>query len=69
MDFSGFNAPSRIECDVYDLVIEGQVRHMKLLRHANGDRLIVVARNDNTLQVIRAPRPASSAALANSRAR
>jgi len=25
MDFSGFNAPSRVECDVYDLVIEGQV--------------------------------------------
>lgn len=23
MDFSGFNAPSRIECDIYDLVIEG----------------------------------------------
>lgn len=25
MDFGGFNAPSRIECDVYDLVIEGQL--------------------------------------------
>ena len=24
-DFTGFNAPSRIECDVYDLVIEGQL--------------------------------------------
>jgi carotenoid cleavage dioxygenase len=25
MDFSGFNAPSRVECDVYDLVIEGNL--------------------------------------------
>jgi carotenoid cleavage dioxygenase len=25
MDFSGYNAPSRIECDVYDLVVEGKV--------------------------------------------
>jgi carotenoid cleavage dioxygenase len=25
MDFSGYNAPSRIECDIYDLVIEGTV--------------------------------------------
>jgi carotenoid cleavage dioxygenase-like enzyme len=25
MDFSGYNAPSRVECDVYDLVIEGAV--------------------------------------------
>ncbi len=25
MDFSGYNAPSRIECDVYDLVIDGEL--------------------------------------------
>jgi carotenoid cleavage dioxygenase len=25
MDFSGYNAPSRIECDVYDLVVEGEL--------------------------------------------
>lgn len=25
MDFAGYNAPSRIECDVYDLVIEGDL--------------------------------------------
>lgn len=25
MDFSGYNAPSRVECDVYDLVIEGKL--------------------------------------------
>jgi carotenoid cleavage dioxygenase-like enzyme len=27
MDFSGYNAPSRIECDVYDLVVEGELPH------------------------------------------
>lgn len=26
-DFSGFNAPMRIECDVYDLVVEGEIPH------------------------------------------
>jgi carotenoid cleavage dioxygenase-like enzyme len=25
MDFGGFNAPSRVECDIYDLVVEGSV--------------------------------------------
>jgi hypothetical protein len=25
MDFGGFNAPSRVECDIYDLVVHGQV--------------------------------------------
>jgi len=25
MDFNGFNAPSRIECDIYDLVVEGRI--------------------------------------------
>lgn len=25
MDFGGYNAPSRVECDVYDLVIEGRL--------------------------------------------
>lgn len=25
MDFAGWNAPSRIECDIYDLVIEGEL--------------------------------------------
>jgi carotenoid cleavage dioxygenase len=24
-DFAGFNAPSRIECDIYDLVVEGEI--------------------------------------------
>ena len=25
MDFSGFNAPSRVECDIYDLIVEGRI--------------------------------------------
>jgi carotenoid cleavage dioxygenase len=25
MDFAGFNAPSRVECEVYDLVVEGEL--------------------------------------------
>jgi hypothetical protein len=35
------------------LVIDGQVRHMVWLRRANGDRVIVVARNDDGLLVLR----------------
>ena len=37
------------------LVIEGQVRHMGWLRRADGTRLIVVARNNDNLQVLRPP--------------
>ena len=33
------------------LAIEGQVRHMALLKRANGDRLIVIARNNDRLQL------------------
>ena len=25
MDFSGFNAPSHVECDIYDLIVEGEI--------------------------------------------
>ena len=25
MDFGGYNAPSRVECDVYDLVVDGKM--------------------------------------------
>jgi enediyne biosynthesis protein E4 len=42
------------------LVLEGQVRHIKALRWARGGRLIVAARNDDKLQVLRfAPSPRS----------
>jgi len=43
------------------LLIEGQVRHLGLLRHAGGDRLIVVARNNDRLQVLRALRKSGAA--------
>jgi enediyne biosynthesis protein E4 len=39
-----------------NLVIDGQVRDMKLLDAANGDRLILVARNNEKLQILDAPR-------------
>jgi hypothetical protein len=35
------------------LVLEGQARHIKVLRQASGGRLIVVARNADTLQAFR----------------
>jgi hypothetical protein len=53
------------------LLIEGQVRHMRELRAANGERLIVVARNDTTLQVLRptvTSRPANPPVVAGQRA-
>ena len=40
------------------VVIDGQVRHMGWLRRAAGSRVIVVARNNDRLQVLRPPRSA-----------
>jgi hypothetical protein len=40
------------------LLIEGQVRHMQPLTRADGSRLVIVARNDDRLQLLRALRPA-----------
>ncbi len=34
------------------LLIRGQARHMRFLQRADGDRLIVVARNDESLQIL-----------------
>ena len=38
MDFAGFNAPSRIEADIYDLIVEGEIptrdRRPLVSRHA-----------------------------------
>jgi hypothetical protein len=51
---NGTGALASVDMQTSNLVIEGQVRHMKMLRAANGDRLIVIARNDNTVQVLRA---------------
>ena len=50
-DGSGSFAPLDMERSGLD--IEGQVRHMALLTRANGDRVIVVARNNDRLQVLR----------------
>jgi hypothetical protein len=42
-----------IDLEASGLLIEGQVRDMKPLRRAGGGRLIAVAKNDDTLQVLR----------------
>jgi hypothetical protein len=42
-----------IDMERSGLLIDGQVRHLQWLRHANGDRLIVVARNNDKLQILR----------------
>ncbi len=39
------------------LVLDGQVRHLRALRQAGGSQLIVVARNDDKLQVLRVTTP------------
>jgi len=41
-----------VDMDASNLLIEGQVRDMKLLRRADGRRLIVVARNDDKLAIL-----------------
>ncbi len=42
-----------VDMEESGVVIDGQVRHMTLLRRANGGRLIVVARNNDKLQLLR----------------
>jgi len=42
-----------VDMDRSGLMIEGQVRHLGWLRQANGRRLIIVARNNDRLQVLR----------------
>ncbi|HEV2671599.1 MAG TPA: VCBS repeat-containing protein [Gemmatimonadales bacterium] len=46
---------SPVDMERSGLVIEGQVRHMAFMKRANGERSIVVARNNERLQVISAP--------------
>jgi len=45
----GFNA---VDMEQSGLAIDGQVRHMAFLKRANGERLIVVAKNNDRLQLI-----------------
>ena len=49
-DGSGALAP--VDMRASGLRLEGEVRHMKLLRGANGERFVVVARNDRTVQLV-----------------
>jgi len=44
-----------VDMEQSGLAIEGQVRHMALLKRANGDRLIVVARNNARLELEQIP--------------
>ncbi|MGQ0713742.1 MAG: VCBS repeat-containing protein [Gemmatimonadaceae bacterium] len=46
----GFRA---VDMEESGVVIEGEVRDMKLMRRANGDRVVVVARNNDALQLLR----------------
>jgi enediyne biosynthesis protein E4 len=50
---NGMGRFQSVDLQAANLVIEGQVRHMKELRGPNGQRLIVVARNDDKLQILR----------------
>ena len=42
-----------VDLDRSGLVIEGQVRHMALVRGPHGERFVVVARNGDRLQIVR----------------
>jgi hypothetical protein len=42
-----------VDMEESNLVIEGQVRHMKSLRGPHGERLIAVARNNDKLEILR----------------
>ena len=42
-----------VDLEASGLLIEGQVRHLRTLRAANGDQLVVAARNDTTLAFVR----------------
>jgi enediyne biosynthesis protein E4 len=42
-----------VDMEQSGLDMDGQARRMALLQRANGERLIVVARNDDRLQIIR----------------
>ncbi len=42
-----------IDMETSGLVVEGEVRDMKWLRRGNGERVILVARNDDSLRVLR----------------
>ena len=49
----GTGALASVHMQASGLAIEGEVRHMKLLRRPNGETLVLVARNNSTVQVLR----------------
>ena len=51
---SGDGRFTAVDMEQSRLLLEGQVRHLRMLRAANHDQLIVAARNDTTLQIVRA---------------
>jgi hypothetical protein len=46
-----------VDMEQSNLEIEGQVRDIKALRGPNGERLIVVARNNDKLEILRVNTP------------
>jgi len=49
-----------VDMEQSGLDLEGQVRRMAFLTRANGDRVLVVARNNDRLQVLRLDQVAAS---------
>jgi hypothetical protein len=62
---NGAGGLAAVDLEAGNLVIDGQVRDLELLQHADGGQLIVVARNDNTLQILRPLRSPYRADLIN----
>jgi len=54
-----------VAMDRSDLLIEGQARHMGVLRRPGGERVVVVARNNDTLQFLRPLRWAAPRLVVN----
>jgi len=52
---NGHGGFAAVDMEQSGLAIDGQVRHLALLTRANGDRLIVVARNNDRLQLEQIP--------------
>ena len=49
----GLGGFASVDLEASNLVIDGEVRDMALVQLADGGRLIVVARNDDALQMLR----------------
>jgi len=60
----GAGGLASVDLDTSRLLLVGEVRDLKLLRLADGSRIVVVARNDDTLQLVRVPRYVDGGGLA-----